>query len=79
MAPRGRVPRGTPREPAASPARAAGPLALFAAEWRKIQRTWVLPLTVLGPLGVTLMGVIYYFLRPEYVRAALAGGAPRSW
>lgn len=53
-----------------------GPLALLAAEGRKIRRTWILPLTLLGPVGVTLMGVIYWLLQEERVAEALASGTP---
>lgn len=48
---------------------------LLAAEWRKMRRTWMLPLTFLGPLGVTLMAVIYYALNGDHVAAKLASGA----
>jgi hypothetical protein len=50
--------------------------ALLAAEWRKLQRTWTLPLVVLGPLGVTGMGVLFYFLRADVIARDLAKGMP---
>lgn len=60
-----------------SPASARGASfgALVVADWRRIQRTWILPLTVMGPVGVTLMGVILFLLRGEYM---LAGFDPSS-
>ncbi len=51
------------------------PLSLLAAEWGKVRRTWVLPLTVLGPLGVTLMGIIYLLFEHDMVHKAVAEGA----
>ena len=56
--------------------RSASPFALLAAEWRKVQRTWVLPLIVLGPLGVTLMGIIYLVFEEKRVHEAIASGTP---
>lgn len=41
--------------------------ALAAADWRRIRHTWLLPLTVMGPLGVTLMGVILFLLKGEWL------------
>lgn len=41
--------------------------ALVAADWRRIRHTWLLPLTVMGPVGVTLMGVILFLLKGEWL------------
>jgi hypothetical protein len=69
-------PRGTRAAHDAGPAGRAGATALLTAEWRKMRRTWILPLTFLGPLGVTLMGVIFYYLRGEIVAKEVARGVP---
>lgn len=44
------------------------------ADWQRMRRTWLLPLTVLGPLGVTLLGVILFLLRGEYMLKAYHAG-----
>jgi len=41
--------------------------ALLAADWHRIQHTWMLPLTVIGPAGVTLLGVVLFLLRGEWL------------
>ncbi len=43
--------------------------ALLVADWRRIQHTWMLPLTVIGPAGVTLLGVVLFLLRGEWLLA----------
>ena len=58
------------------PAAQAGFAKLLAAEWRKMRGTWGLPLVVLGPLGVTGMGVIFYALKHEQIANEVAKGVP---
>ena len=41
--------------------------ALPRADWQRMRHTWLLPLTVLGPVGVTLLGVILFLLRGDYL------------
>lgn len=41
--------------------------ALAAADRRRIKGTWILPLTVMGPAGVTLLGVVLFMLRGEWI------------
>jgi len=44
---------------------------LLSAERIKARHTWVLPLTIIGPAGVTLLGVLVYALRwNDYLREA---------
>lgn len=50
-----------------TPSAAGTRLALPRADWQRMRRTWLLPLTVLGPLGVTLLGVILFLLRGDYL------------
>lgn len=63
-----------PRLPRMSGARgprgAAGSVAwgaLAAAERRRTRGTWIVPLTALGPAGVTLLGVVLFLLRGEWI------------
>lgn len=37
------------------------------ADWQRMRRTWLVPLTLLGPIGVTLLGVILFLMRGEYM------------
>ncbi|NTW28153.1 MAG: ABC transporter permease subunit [Coriobacteriia bacterium] len=53
--------------------------ALVAADWCKMRRTWLLPLTVMGPLGVTLMGVILFAMRGEYMLVPFRAGSDSGW
>ena len=57
-------------------ARAAAPVsaavrtragALWRADRQRVRGTWLWPLTVLGPLGVTLLGVILFLMRHDYM------------
>jgi len=70
---------------AASAARATAPAggasfgSVAAAELIKMRRTWLLPLALLGPLGVTLLGVILFLLRGEYLLAPFLKGAKSGW
>ena len=48
----------------------------YPAEWRKMQRTWSLPLVLLGPLGVTLMGVVFHALKGRRSPERRQGGVP---
>lgn len=47
---------------------------LWRADGLRIRRTWLWPLTFLGPLGVTLLGVILFLMRGEYMRKAYTSG-----
>lgn len=42
----------------------------------KHRRTWVVPLTFLGPFGLVLMGVIDFALRPEWFEAEVVRSGP---
>jgi hypothetical protein len=73
-----RAPAATAPATAASPAtskafRASLP-SLVVSEAIKMRRTWLVPLTLLGPLGVTMLGVILFALKgPDIVGPVLAG------
>ncbi|KAF0207164.1 MAG: ABC transporter permease [Actinomycetota bacterium] len=65
---------------AAAPAAGrASTLALVHADWRRMRGTWLLPLTVLGPLGVTLLGVVLFLLRGEYMVGSFISGEKTGW
>lgn len=63
--------------PAAGPG--AGASSLLASEARKLRRTWVFPLTVLGPLGVTLLGVILFLLRGSWILKPYRAGTSSAF
>ncbi|PKQ38211.1 MAG: hypothetical protein CVT59_03005 [Actinobacteria bacterium HGW-Actinobacteria-1] len=67
-----------PRAVASASARASA-IGLIAADWRRMRGTWILPLTVLGPLGVTLLGVILFLLRGEYMLKPFLAGEVSGW
>ncbi len=48
--------------------------ALHRADWQRMRRTWLVPLTILGPLGVTVLGVILFLMRGEYMLEAYRAG-----
>lgn len=48
--------------------------ALLSADWHRIQHTWIVPLTVMGPLGVTLLGVILFLLRGDWILSGFERG-----
>jgi hypothetical protein len=49
-------------------------LALMGADYQRMRRTWLFPLSVLGPLGVTLLGVILFLMRHDaLLKPYLAG------
>lgn len=64
---------------AASAATRASLVALVRAEGARVRRTWILPLTVMGPLGVTLLGVILFLLRGEYLVRPVLAGETTGW
>lgn len=64
---------------AASPAPRASLVALVRAEGTRVRRTWILPLTVMGPAGVTLLGVILFLLRGEYLIRPVLAGESTGW
>lgn len=47
---------------------------LAVADWQRMRGTWMLPLTVLGPLGVTALGVFDFLLRHKYLLAPYLAG-----
>lgn len=61
-----RIPRGRRVDRAV---RSVPVSALVLADWRRLQRTWMVPLTLLGPAGVTLMGVVLFLLRGKWILA----------
>ena len=65
---------------AAAPAPRRTPvLAYLAADWRRMRRTWLLPLTLMGPLGVTLMGVILFLMAGEPRLKGFRAGDLTGW
>lgn len=64
---------------AASPATRASLVALVRAEGRRVRGTWILPLTLMGPAGVTLLGVILFLLRGEYLVRPVLSGESTGW
>lgn len=61
---------------AAYPSTAVRPArgSLWRADGQRIRRTWLWPLTFLGPLGVTLLGIILFLMRGEYMRKSFSAG-----
>lgn len=53
--------------------------AYLAADWRRMHRTWLLPLTVLGPFGVTLLGVILFLMRGDFMLGMYRKGMQTGW
>jgi len=49
---------------------------LLRSEAMKQWRTWVMPLTFLGPVGLVLMGVIDFALRPEWLAKEVVRTGP---
>jgi hypothetical protein len=43
----------------------SGQLALVGADWQRMRRTWLIPLALLGPFGVTVLGVILFLMRHD--------------
>ncbi|PKQ20727.1 MAG: hypothetical protein CVT66_03210 [Actinobacteria bacterium HGW-Actinobacteria-6] len=58
----------------AASTRGATARGLLVADWRRMRGTWLFPLTVLGPVGVTLLGVILFLLRGEYMLKPFLSG-----
>jgi hypothetical protein len=53
--------------------------ALVEADRRRFSGTWILPLTGLGPLGVTVLGVVYCLLQRDFVAKEFASGKMSGW
>lgn len=64
---------------AADPSRRTPALAYMAADWKRIKGTWILPLTFLGPLGVTVLGVILFLLKGDYLMRPYHAGTSSGW
>lgn len=47
---------------------------LWRADGQRIRHTWLWPLTLLGPLGVTLLGIILFLMRGQYLRKPFSAG-----
>lgn len=62
-----RLPRAKRAQGTGSAGRSVSLRALATADWRRIRRTWLVPLTVMGPAGVTLLGVVLFWLRGEWI------------
>jgi len=62
-----RLPRTRRTRSAGGSGRSVAWRALVAADRCRIRGTWILPLTVMGPVGVTLLGVALFWLRGEWI------------
>jgi lantibiotic transport system permease protein len=62
-----------------APARGTPFRAYVVADARRMSRTWLFPLTLLGPVGVTLMGVVLFLLRGSFVVTPFLKGQATGW